>query len=735
MIDDLEISPALSIFCRLFTSKKPHKRKGERLAAAIERLGPTFIKLGQALSTRSDLIGEEIASDLAGLRDKLPPFPTATARQIIEEEFGKKIAELFTEFADIPVAAASIAQVHKATTMDGKIVAVKILRPEIEQAFARDLELFFWIAEIIEQRIHSLRRLKPVQVVQTFKETVFFELDLRFEAAAASEMADNLKKHDGGLSVPAVHWDLTSRRVLTCAWVDGIAFSDMEAIKNSGFAANDILAKASCSLFSQVFKDGFFHADLHPGNLFLDKNGDLVAVDFGIMGRLDIKSRIYIAEILRGFMTEDYKSVAAMHFDAGYVPATKSREAFTQACMAVARPIMGKPLNEISIAALLGQMFAIAAEFEMEVQPQLLLMQKTMMVAEGVGRMLNPSLNMWELATPLIEDWAKDNFGLKAKMRGAAEHAEEAARKLPHLLSHVENTLKNLGDANGIKLHPKTLEAMQQQRRSDRKSWLVLAWSALVLAFIVAMTTLFYSGKANAAETLPSITVMADSSMSAAVAQIARDYTRTQKATVNTSFAPQKTQQEQITEGAAADILITTKEAWLDELKLQGLVDVYSKTPIAKNRLVLIGGKDSSVTTSYNEIFPIVGIINAGGGEPSFAIGSPETLIEGSYSKEALRNLGASSDLEPYSLYIKQLSEIFDMVANHQAFSLCFYSSTLGRKDIKIISTIPETAHKAIIYYAVVIAGDNMDEARKFLQYLKSKDARKTMNDNGFIID
>jgi ubiquinone biosynthesis protein len=488
LIDDLEVSVFLSIVCRVFTSKKPHKRKGERLAVAIEQLGPTFIKMGQALSTRSDLIGEEIATDLAGLRDKLPSFPTYIARKIIEEEFGAKIDDLFSEFADVPVAAASIAQVHKAVTKDGKAVAVKILRPEIEKAFARDLELFFWIAKIVEKRFQGLRRLKPVQVVETFKETVFFELDLRFEAAAASEMADNLRTHEAGLRVPAVLWQLTSRRVLTCEWVDGIAFSDMEKIRASGFAANDILAKASRSLFLQVFKDGFFHADLHPGNLFLDKNGDLVAVDFGIMGRLDLKSRLYIAGILRGFMTEDYKSVAAMHFDAGYVPATKSREAFTQACMAVARPIIGKPLNEISIATLLGQMFAIAAEFEMEVQPQLLLMQKTLMVAEGVGRMLNPNLNMWELATPLIEEWAQDNFGLKAKLCNAANHIDVVVKKLPHFLMQIEQTFKNLGDENGLKLQ--TANYPHHNRYETNNKWLVFAWSALAIASIFGLVLL-----------------------------------------------------------------------------------------------------------------------------------------------------------------------------------------------------------------------------------------------------
>ncbi len=482
LIDDLNISPILSRVSNIFVTRKPNKRKGERLAVAIERLGPTFIKLGQALSTRSDIIGEQLANDLADLRDNLPPFPTYIAKKTIEDEFKTPLKELFSEFAEKPIAAASIAQVHKATTKDGKVVAVKILRPDIEKAFARDLELFFWLAHIIEKNIHGWRRLKPVQVVQTFKETVFFELDLRFEAAAASEMADNIQNHAEGLTIPAVNWNLTSRRVLTMEWVEGIPFSDIEAIKNSGFAANDILAKAARSLFTQVFRDGFFHADLHPGNLFLDKNGGLVAVDFGIMGRLDLKSRIYIAEILRGFMNGDYKSVSDMHFDAGYVPSTKSRDAFTQACMAVARPIMGKPLSEISIGKLLGQMFGIAAEFEMEVQPQLLLMQKTMMVAEGVGRMLNPSLNMWELATPLIEEWADENFGLQAKLKEGLATGKDAIQKFPHILLNIENTLKNLGDANGVKLHPQTIKQINENRNERHRSWLTFAWSTLMVA-------------------------------------------------------------------------------------------------------------------------------------------------------------------------------------------------------------------------------------------------------------
>jgi len=456
------------------------RRKGQRLAAALERLGPAFIKLGQALSTRSDLIGDEMAADLSDLRDNLPPFPTAIARATIEEEFKTPLSSLFKEFDDTPIAAASIAQVHKAITSDGKTVAVKILRPHIAAAFARDMDLFYWLAEIIGQRA-AWRRLKPLEVVKTFKESVFFELDLRFEAAAATELAENIKAYEIGFRVPAVEWNLTSRRVLTTEWIDGIPIHDIAAIKASHFDPDMILAKAAQSLFSQVFKDGFFHADLHPGNLFVDRQGDIVAVDFGIMGRLDWNSRLYIAEILRGFMMQDYRHVAEVHFTAGYVPKGKSLEAFTQACMAVAQPIIGKPLNEISVANLLGQMFKIAAEFEMEVQPQLLLLQKTMMVTEGVGRMLNPHLNMWELAAPMMEDWAKENFGIQGKIKDAARQGYDIARKIPIMLDYVENAAKSFGDPQGIRLHPLTVEALNAPILGNQRQWLWLGWSALLV--------------------------------------------------------------------------------------------------------------------------------------------------------------------------------------------------------------------------------------------------------------
>ena len=487
---ELGIAPTLStIVGFVFGKRKKDIRRGKRLATALEKLGPTFIKLGQALSTRSDLIGEELAEDLCRLRDDLPPFSSATARAIIEAELEAPLAEFFEHFDDKPVAAASIAQVHKATTLDGRQMAIKILRPDIEKAFARDLDLFLWIAEILENNIERSRRLKPMEVVRTFQESVFFELDLRFEAAAATELADNVKQHDAGLRVPEIDWGLTSRRILTMQWVDGISLNDIDAIRASGFNADDILAKAANSLFYQVFYDGFFHADLHPGNLFLDKNGDLVVVDFGIMGRLDMHSRIYIAQILKGFIDEDYRHVAEVHFKAGYVPHGKSLDAFTQACMAVAKPIIGKPLNEISVAKLLGQMFSIAAEFEMETQPQLLLLQKTMMLTEGVGRILNPNLNMWELSQPLIERWANEQFGASGKAKEAAREGLDTLRKLPQIMRSAETMIEHFSDPNGIRLHPSTIKHMQARRATQHKQWLLLGWVSLAAFGTIALVS------------------------------------------------------------------------------------------------------------------------------------------------------------------------------------------------------------------------------------------------------
>jgi ubiquinone biosynthesis protein len=458
-------------------------RPGQRLAKALEELGPTFIKLGQALSTRPDLVGEEVATDLAHLRDDLPPFPTSEARRIITEDLGGPLETLFQSFDDTPIAAASIAQVHFAITADGQEVAVKVLRPEVEAAFVRDIDMFAWLAETIEKRRPSWRRLHPIQVVRTLEETVMLEMDFRFEAAAASEMRENFEG-DETFQIPPVDWVRTSKRVLTLARVAGIPIDQRDDLVAAGHDPDMILTKAASAFFNMVFRDGFFHGDMHPGNLFVDQSGNLIAVDFGITGRVDEKTRHYLGEMLLGFLTGDYRRVARVHFEAGYVPADKSLEAFMQACRSIGEPIFGRPLEGISIARLLGQLFQITETFAMETQPQLLLLQKSMLVAEGVGRRLNPHLNMWELAQPLIEEWMMRNLGPQARMAAMLGDIVETMERLPRLLAQAERTSERL--AEGIRLHPDVMETLSRPRRVLLPGW--VAW----LLVVVLLTLLIF---------------------------------------------------------------------------------------------------------------------------------------------------------------------------------------------------------------------------------------------------
>ena len=482
---ETRFAPGLISFARRLASRRIEGREGQRLALALQQLGPSFIKAGQTLATRADLLGDDIAADLSALQDRLPPFPGAEARAIIEAELGKPISELFEHFEDEPIAAASIAQVHFAKVAgvngESRDVAVKVLRPGIEDAFARDIDLFYWIAGMVERTLPDFRRLRPVQVVDTFAESSQTEMDLRLEASAASELADNFAG-DATFRVPAVDWERTSRRVLTTERIAGIPVDEREDLIEAGHDPDRILESASAAFFNQAFRDGFFHADQHPGNLFVAADGALVVVDFGIMGRLDRKTRYYLADMLMGFLNRDYRRVAEVHFEAGYVPARKSLDAFTQAARSIGEPILGRPLNEISIARLLGQLFKVTETFEMETQPQLLLLQKTMVVAEGLGRKLNPDLNMWGLARPLIEDWMRENRGPEARIRETTADVSDAMQRLPRLLRDAGKAADMLTEG-GLRLHPDSLRALSQQNRSNNPLVWPL-WAAVALLAI-----------------------------------------------------------------------------------------------------------------------------------------------------------------------------------------------------------------------------------------------------------
>jgi len=486
LIDRLQLPPIVGLAARAVSTRDRPGRDGERLALALEELGPSFIKLGQAMSTRADLLGEQMAADLAKLQDRLPPFPGAAAREIVARELGQTIDDCFESFDDAAIAAASIAQVHFAVTSDGDEVAVKVLRPGIEDAFTRDLDLFYWIAGIVERTQPALRRLKPVEVVRTFAETVALEMDLRYEAAAAAELRENFTD-DPSFLVPAVDWTRTARRVLTLERIAGTPIGDAEALTAAGHDLDAVLEKAASAFFNQVFRDGFFHADMHPGNLFVDDDGNLVAVDFGIMGRLDHKTRYYLAEMLTGFLTGDYRRVAEVHFRAGYVPGDKSVDAFAQACRSIGEPILGRPLHEISLARLLGQLFQVTETFEMETQPQLLLLQKTMLLAEGMGRALNAEINMWELARPLIEEWIIDNLGPEARLRDAADDLRGTLERLPAMIADGERALAMFADG-GLRLHPDTVKALGG---GDRRSPFVLPlWIAVALLAVLILAVI-----------------------------------------------------------------------------------------------------------------------------------------------------------------------------------------------------------------------------------------------------
>jgi ubiquinone biosynthesis protein len=435
-LEILGIAPALIAWARLFRSRRDKRRPGERLAAALQDMGPSFIKLGQALSTRADLLSEEVAADLARLQDHLPAFPGSLARATIEKELGKPIDALFTSFDDTPIAAASIAQVHFAVTTDGRDVAVKVLRPGIEAAFQRDLDLFYWMAELVERTQPRFRRLKPIESVRAFADVVRVEMDLRMEAAAAEELGENFRD-DPGYRAPAIDWDRTAERVLTLERVRGTPIGDRASIIAAGHDPDTVMRKCAEAFFYQVFRDGFFHADMHGGNAFVDGDGRIVPVDFGIMGRVDEDTRGYLAELLVAFLRRDYRTVAEVQFRAGYVPADQSLEMFAQACRSIGEPIFGKPSHQISIARLLAQLLRVTEQFEMTVQPQLLLLQKTMLMAEGMGTRLNPSVNIWELARPLIEEWMVTHFGPRARLQRASEDLMRGLRRVPRLIDNL----------------------------------------------------------------------------------------------------------------------------------------------------------------------------------------------------------------------------------------------------------------------------------------------------------
>ena len=482
-----------------FVARKTSGTKGnaERMSAAIARLGPSYAKLGQFLATRPDIIGLQMALDLAYLQDQMESFPNAQAFAAIEDSLGSSIKTNF-ERIDDPIAAASIAQVHPAWVADksgeSRKVAVKVVRPGVRERFGKDLETFFLFANLQEKYFPATRRLRPVAIAQTLAQSTRIEMDLRLEAAALSEMGENTKD-DPGFRVPKVDWVRTGRNVLTMEWVDGIKLSNIEALKAAGHDLDDLAIKVIQSFLRHAVRDGFFHADMHPGNLFVDAKGDIVAVDLGIAGRIGIKERRFLAEILFGFIRRDYRRIAEVHFEAGYVPAHHDVDAFAQALRAVGEPIHDQPAETISMGNLITLLFDVTDIFDMQTRPELLLLQKTMVVAEGNARMLNPQFNMWKAAEPIVTEWVARNLGPAAILkdtRAGLYSALRLAKQLPEIAKRSEALAHEMADmsANGLRLSPQTVDAIgkaeAKHARSGRWALWVIAVSLVYIIYRLA---------------------------------------------------------------------------------------------------------------------------------------------------------------------------------------------------------------------------------------------------------
>lgn len=466
---------------RCFEKRRDSDLPQMDLAEMLTDLGPAYVKLGQFLATRPDIVGFVYARDLASLQDDMPCFPRALAVQRVEAEFHAPLSAVFSHFGE-PVAAASIAQVQKAWIVSGsgkeQEVAVKILRPGIAARFAKDLQFFAGVAGFLDRNIAALGRLRLPAVIQTLARSVELEMDLRMEAAALSEMAENFAEEEG-FRVPRVYWQQSSRQVLTMEWMEGIPLGDREALLAAGHDLPHLARLLVQSFLRQAIRDGFFHGDLHQGNLLVDSHGCLVAVDFGITGRLSLQERYFLAEILWGFLRRDYQRIADVHFEAGYVPPHQSREMFAQALRAIGESVFSQDAKDISMARLLAQLFEVTQQFAMETRPELLLLQKSMLVVEGVCRTLDPEFNMWTSSEPVVEEWMRKNMGSDGAMQGMTERLVLLNRfgvRMPEFFSCLETIVQR--------------EAQKELGSSRKKRW---GFRKFLILFFCAVLLLFFA--------------------------------------------------------------------------------------------------------------------------------------------------------------------------------------------------------------------------------------------------
>jgi ubiquinone biosynthesis protein len=489
LVDPAPLPPQLRLVWRLgrLIERPSAADAKHRLSKTVTALGPTYVKLGQFLATRPDVVGPALARDLESLQDSMPPFSQTESEKTVAAALDKKLSDVFVKFG-LPVAAASIAQVHRAeieTPSGRRAVAVKVLRPGIERRFKVDLAAFAFVARSAELLSAEARRLRLAEVVETLTRSVALEMDLRLEAAALSEMAENTKD-DPDFRVPGVEWDYTARNVLTMEWIDGTPLNDRAALVAKDFDLARLGRAVIQTFLRHALRDGFFHADMHPGNLFVDSKGRLVAVDFGIMGRLRPEERQFLAEILLGFITRDYRRTAEVHFEAGYVPAHHSVESFAQAIRAIGEPIHNRTAEDISMAKLLTLLFEVTGLFDMRTRPELLLLQKTMVVVEGVARALDPRLDIWTTAEPVVRDWIVRNIGPAGQLEGAARGMGEAGQLLARIPGLLHRALRiaeqiDLAARKGLTLAPETVASLTDGKQ---RRW---QWGTIALWVIAAL--------------------------------------------------------------------------------------------------------------------------------------------------------------------------------------------------------------------------------------------------------
>ncbi|MGJ0515094.1 MAG: ubiquinone biosynthesis regulatory protein kinase UbiB [Methylomicrobium sp.] len=466
--------------------RRRNEPRGVRIRKTLEDLGPIYVKFGQALSTRKDLLPDDIADELVKLQDRVPPFPNEVAWRIIEEELGMTIGEAFADFDPTPLASASVAQVHTAVLHTGEKVVVKVLRPDIEDRIHSDIALLYELARFAERFWSDARRLRPLEVVAEFEKTTLDELDLIREAANAAKLRRNFENSDI-IYVPEIHWPLSRQKVMVMERIQGIPVGEIEQLKAGG-ADFKLLAERGVEIFfTQVFRDNFFHADMHPGNIFVDLPAKYIAVDFGIVGSLSLSDQHYLAENFLAFFNRDYRKVAKMHVESGWVPNTTRIEEFESAIRGVCEPIFEKPLRDISFGQLLLRLFQTARRFDMHVQPQLVLLQKTLLNIEGLGRQLYPELDLWQTAKPFLEKWFQERMGPKAKLNQLMAHFPELAQQLPEVPALLYKALDNAAYAKQTsEAQTRELAELRKQMDANHQTtlWTILVGAALISAAI-----------------------------------------------------------------------------------------------------------------------------------------------------------------------------------------------------------------------------------------------------------